>query len=455
MVNAAISTDSDDQPDDAPQQHARGHDRTAALRHLVGLQGRQHVERDRERPVQHEQAHDRGARRGTGDEDQQRGAERVRNSTARARPSAPLPIARCPSPGKISDRVSACADRPQADARPGGGAPRTTCRRRRRRRARPVSCRTWGRPDGRAGLRPPRRSAATPATGEGAGGDVRLDTQGREALAAPVGVGRHEGMAVRDSGAPRHDAHDPRVPPVRRPGNDARSRRRPRAATPPGARRSPATRDRARRAPRPAAPIAPRAGGVGEQAGDRVGDPSDVGPSTSMPVSPSTRASRAPPESPTTTGRPHAAASMNTLPQPSTSRPPEAVAAGHREHVAGRVVAGQVLLGDLAGEHDRPGRRLGGQPFQRGQVGPAADDQQDRLGYPARGSSASPGSTRPAPCGRRAGSRRRRAGRSPTPWRSRRSAVGRSGRNISRSAPGYSTETGTCARHRRADPCAR
>ena len=37
------------------------------------------------------------------------------------------------------------------------------------------------------------------------------------------------------------------------------------------------------------------------------------------------------------------------------------------------------------------------------------------------------------------------SGRSPTPSRSRRSAVGRSGRNARRSAPGYRIDTGTAA----------
>ena len=94
---------------------------------------------------------------------------------------------------------------------------------------------------------------------------------------------------------------------------------------------------------RPAAPIAARPRRVVEQAGDRVGDaPSGDRGSTTCPVSPSSTASGAPPESPATTGRPQAAASRKTMPSPSTSRPRAAGAAGHREHVAGRVVRRQL-----------------------------------------------------------------------------------------------------------------
>ena len=103
-------------------------------------------------------------------------------------------------------------------------------------------------------------------------------------------------------------------------------------------------------------PHGPGAIWIGEQPGDGVGDGRVVGAVDQDPhVSPSTRASRAPPESPTTTGLPHAAASMNTLPQPSTSMPTSRVGR-HREHVAQRVVA-RKMLRHLAHEHDRPGRR--------------------------------------------------------------------------------------------------
>ena len=101
-------------------------------------------------------------------------------------------------------------------------------------------------------------------------------------------------------------------------------------AQPPGqiGRRSPATRARA---PPALAPPPPSAGRAPDRraAPRRRRRPAPTSlPSTSRPVSPSTSVSRAPPESPTTIGRAHADASMNTLPQPSTSMPPRRVRHG-------------------------------------------------------------------------------------------------------------------------------
>ena len=216
-------------------------------------------------------------------------------------------------------------------------------------------------------------------------------------------------------------------------------------AQPPGqtGRRSPATRARARRAP---APPPPSAGPARDRraAPRRRRPPAPTSaPSTKSPVSPSTSVSRAPPESPTTIGRAHADASMNTLPQPSTSMPAEARAARHREHVAQRVVARKILLGHLAREEHRPGRRIVGErPQASPRTGRRPRSPAPRRA-PARGSVGIPRISTSWPL--RATSRltHTTSGRSPIPSRSRRSAVGRSGRNACRSAPGYSIETGT------------
>ena len=56
-----------------------------------------------------------------------------------------------------------------------------------------------------------------------------------------------------------------------------------------------------------------------EASRDRV----DVARRTTNPVSPSTTASCEPPLRPATDGTPHAAASTNTMPNPSASRPPQ------------------------------------------------------------------------------------------------------------------------------------
>ena len=81
--------------------------------------------------------------------------------------------------------------------------------------------------------------------------------------------------------------------------------------------------------------------------------------------------------------------------------------ARHREDVADRVVAREVLLGHLAGERHRPvGRPLGERPELR-LVRARRRRSTTRPRGRGAGSRASPGSTRPVPCGRRAGSHRR------------------------------------------------
>ena len=63
-----------------------------------------------------------------------------------------------------------------------------------------------------------------------------------------------------------------------------------------------------------------------ERRGDRAAGPR--GGRTTSPVTPSSTASAAPPESPATCGTPHAAASTNTMPKPSCSSPPQRVRHG-------------------------------------------------------------------------------------------------------------------------------
>ena len=116
---------------------------------------------------------------------------------------------------------------------------------------------------------------------------------------------------------------------------------------------------RRRRTPRrlglgPAGPIRARAPRIVEQAAQGVGHRGRVvGRRTTSPVSPSTTASAAPPLSPATWGTPAAAASRNTIPKPSCSRPRPPVAAQHREDVAAPVEAGRSSCGDAAEEPHR------------------------------------------------------------------------------------------------------
>ena len=97
----------------------------------------------------------------------------------------------------------------------------------------------------------------------------------------------------------------------------------------------------------------------GRRAAPRTPRPPPRGSSgrrTTSPVTPSSTASAAPPESPATCGTPHAAASTNTMPNPSCSRPPQRRAARHGEHVGAAVQRRQVGVGHPA-EERAPARR--------------------------------------------------------------------------------------------------
>ena len=150
---------------------------------------------------------------------------------------------------------------------------------------------------------------------------VRL-AQAREALPAPLGVTADERAAVRAGG--RHSR--PEGTPVPTAGNKLGRSRPPRSARPRAAPRSVATWSAARAPGR-------RAHGRRPRAGRRAGG-DGVGIRRALEIRPPRSRShrrpaiRARPESPTTTGRPHAAASMNTLPHPSTSSPPRRVRHG-------------------------------------------------------------------------------------------------------------------------------
>lgn len=66
-------------------------------------------------------------------------------------------------------------------------------------------------------------------------------------------------------------------------------------------------------------------------------------PSTTMPVFCQRTVSGAPPERPHTTGTPHADASRNTMPRPSIVQAGTLVRVRHGEHVAHRVIGGQLV----------------------------------------------------------------------------------------------------------------
>ena len=89
----------------------------------------------------------------------------------------------------------------------------------------------------------------------------------------------------------------------------------------------PRRRRRTRRRPASATrrPIERRRSGSSSSSHERVADRIDAvsGRAMTIPVSPSTTASAAPPLSPATCGTPQAAASTNTIPNPSCSSPPQ------------------------------------------------------------------------------------------------------------------------------------
>ena len=100
---------------------------------------------------------------------------------------------------------------------------------------------------------------------------------------------------------------------------------------------------------------------------------------TTMPVSPSTTASAAPPESPATCGTPHAAASTNTMPKPSCSSPPQRL-----RH--GIVYTSRAAVEPRADRRCGPGRgsapgasELAGQALQAVEVAAAAGDREDEV----------------------------------------------------------------------------
>ena len=222
---------------------------------------------------------------------------------------------------------------------------------------------------------------------------------------------------------------------------------------PPGARSRAVPRSRARCATRShprAARLPHRRGahGIAEQGRDGVRDRvRRRRRRRGCPVSPSTSASRAPAR----IAHHHRASARGGLdehvPPALDLEPAEPRPARHREHVADRVVPGQIVLGDLSGEDHRSFGSVAREGAEAGLVRSAAHDQQASRPARAAGRRPCPGSARPGPCARRAGSRRRPAdGRRPHAARGGRRS-GRSGRNASTSAPGYSTETGTRAGH--------
>ena len=100
---------------------------------------------------------------------------------------------------------------------------------------------------------------------------------------------------------------------------------------------------------------------------------------STRPVSPSTTASAAPPESPATCGTPHAAASTNTMPNPSCSRPPQRFRHSIVKMSAQPYRQRQVVVRDPPEE---PHRRieLGREPLQTIVVTAAAGDHEEQVG---------------------------------------------------------------------------
>ncbi len=270
--------------------------------------------------------------------------EEHRREPARRAPGRPCDAR---APGRAARPTGHPSGRPGEAPRPGASARRTSCRRPRTRRARARSSlphaghgQVGAAAVGPRSAPPPPRSAITCAatldgspTGAAGSGSGSGSTSERKhcphhsasALASAPQSG-HRRSAPVGSGL-----HAARVPPAWPPSaNEARDAQRAAVLQPhhePSGDRGPrvvAEHARAARLPHRPGPVGVRRAGRRRPSRPRR----TSAPSTRMPVSPSTSASRAPPESPTTTGFPHAAASMNTLPQPSTSIPASRVRHG-------------------------------------------------------------------------------------------------------------------------------
>ena len=126
------------------------------------------------------------------------------------------------------------------------------------------------------------------------------------------------------------------------------------------------------------------------------------GSSTTKPVTPSTTASAAPPDAPATWGTPHAAASTNTMPNPSCSRPPQRLRHSIVNRSAQPYRRGQVVVRDPPEEPDRR-IEFGRQPPQAVVVAATAGDH--RAADRAAPGRAAPqrGSPCRSPCAARAG----------------------------------------------------
>ncbi len=349
---------------------------------------------------------------------------------------------RCPRPGKSSDAFNASMGSTFGGAPPGASRRRKWCRRRHRRRARSGS-RARRRGTARRALEPaarpwrPRR--ARRRTRHGAVRDRRRVPAGARVRRASGSTGHT--IRRRDSRARRSRGNGGRRRLLIRSASDQRTPGEPRderssvpsGATPPRA----ATSARAcERSPATCALVRPghagrphraRTIGVGEQVGDGVGDPAfiaTVDEDARLAVDERfARAARVAHDHGLGTGRrldEHVAPSLHL-------EPTQARAAGHREDVAEGVVAGQILLGDLAGEDDRAGGRIGRERLgawprrvrrRRSPVSPRARGARTasipriNTSWPLRATSRLTQTT---------------SGRSPSPCRSRRSAVGEVG----------------------------
>ena len=375
-----------------------------------------------------------------------------RNSTPRATPSAPRPSARCPRPGNSSDDVKAVRGSTEGRAsllseQGGEGVPQTSqasssiafacsqagqvhvapCVPRRRPRP-PRSPRGPRRRRRRAAAGVGRRIRGSSSVSEAkhwphqsASADTRARQLGHRRSSTTLTVRAYPPRMARGTNRRRRtcSAHGLAQPARQALGDRA------------------ARRDRAPRGPGPAGAHGPgaRPGPPGAPPPRRRPRPRRS-PSTRTPVSPSTSGLARPAR----VAHHHRPAARRGLDEhvapPLHLEAREPAPTRHREHVAGRVVAGQILLRHLTREHHRAGRGVG-RPAPRALPG----------GVRRRRSAAWPPGTRRrirsiprinTSCPFRATRRLTHTtrGRSPTPWRSRRSSVGRSGRNASRSAPG-------------------
>ena len=231
-----------------------------------------------------------------------------------------------------------------------------------------------------------RRAQARSRTSAGHGGRGRR-AQIREALAAPIRVGADQGLAVGDTGV-RHRSRPagyPRLPPGERSEASAQDAGRPSAAS----------------GSHPASRAAISGHVWSTQDALTPGGPhgrARSGSASRSPTASATAATRAPVhEEPRLTvhegfARPARIADHDGLaagggldedvPPALHLEPAQPRAARHREHVAGGVVPRQVVLGDLPGERDRPGRKIGGHRPQPILVRAAADDRERSVGHP-------------------------------------------------------------------------